>query len=99
MFAEVIDMKQTIMSLSKAKAKLLELSRAANDNGEAFILTKDGTPVSALVPMNEYEAFLETMEIEEDPALMKTLEKSLRDETAGRLWKRDKSGKWKKHSR
>ncbi len=39
-------MKQTIMSLSKAKAKLLELARAANDNGEAFILTKDGTPVS-----------------------------------------------------
>ncbi len=47
--------------------------------------------------MNEYEAFLETVEIEEDPALMRTLAKSLRDEKAGRLWSRDKSGKWKKH--
>ncbi len=92
-------MKQTIMSLTKAKAKLLELARAANDNGEAFILTKDGAPVSALIPMNEYEAFLETVEIEEDADLKKVLARSLRDEKAGRLWTRDKSGKWKKHSR
>ncbi len=92
-------MRQTIMSLSRAKAKLLELARAANDNGEAFILTKDGAPVSALVPMNEYEAFLETMEIEDDATLMKTLQKSLRDEKAGRLWTRDRSGKWRKYSR
>jgi len=92
-------MKQKIMSLSKAKARLLELARAANDNGESFILTKDGAPVSALVPMNEYEAFLETMEIEDDSDLMRTLAKSLRDEQSGRLWTRDKSGKWRKRSR
>ncbi len=92
-------MKHKIMSLSKAKAKLLELARTANDNGEAFILTKDGDPVSAPIPMNEYEAFVETMEIEQDSDLMKTLAKSLRDEKAGRLWVRDKSGKWKKHAR
>jgi PHD/YefM family antitoxin component YafN of YafNO toxin-antitoxin module len=78
---------------------LLELARATNDNGEAFVLTKDGASVSALIPMNEYEAFLETMEIEEDPALMRMLDKSLRDVKAGRLWTRDKSGKWRRRAR
>ncbi len=73
-------MKQKIISVSKAKAKLLELMRKVHEDGQAFLLTKDGEAVGALVPMQEYEALLETAEIMIDLEAFKDLEAALEDE-------------------
>ena len=87
-------MRHTILSVTKAKAKLLELTRKVNEDGEAFLLTKDGEPVSALVPIEDYEAVLETSDVKADRQTMKDLLAALEDERKSRLWKRDRSGKW-----
>lgn len=87
-------MRHKIISISTAKAKLLEISRKVNDDGEAFILTKDGNPIGAIVPMEDYEALLETSDIFADHETMKNLQNALKEEKKGKLWKRDKAGKW-----
>jgi len=92
-------MRHKIIPISKAKAKLLELIRKVSE-GNAYLLTKDGEPVGALIPMEDYEALLETADVLSDPQTLKDLEKALEDEKKGKLWKRDKSGRWikrKKH--
>ena len=92
-------MRHEIMSVTKAKAKLLDLTRKVQEDGRAYILTKDGEPVSALVPIEDYESLLETTEILADEKTMQDLNAALVDEQHGRLFKRDKDGKWVKHKK
>jgi hypothetical protein len=56
-------------------------------------------PVSALVPIEDYESLLETMDILADKKIMKDLTAALAGERRGRLFKRDKSGRWLKYKR
>lgn len=87
-------MRHKIIPISKAKATLLELARKVNDEGEAYLLTKDGEPVTALVPLQDYEALLETADVLADERTLSNLEAALEDEKRGRVWKRNKAGKW-----
>ena len=89
-------MRHRLIAISKAKARLLELSRKVNEEGEAYVLTKDGEAVSALIPMENYEALLETSDVLADQETLKNLEAALHDEKSGNLWKRDSHGKWSK---
>ena len=89
-------MRQKIISVSKAKAKLLELTRHVSEEGYAYVLTKDGEAVSALIPLRDYEALTETLDILSDQESLKNLDLALEDEKKSRLWKRDGSGKWVK---
>jgi len=92
-------MRHKIISVSMAKSKLLELVRNANEAGEAYLLTKDGEPIGALVPLADYEALLETADVLSDPNTLKDLEQALEDEKKSRLWKRDSKGQWIKNKK
>lgn len=92
-------MRHEILSASKAKATLLELIRRADTCGEAFVLTKDGQAVAALVPMEDYHALEETLEVEGDSSLMDALQLALTQAKQGKLWERDATGKWKRAAR
>lgn len=92
-------MRHTILSVTQAKARLLELTKQSNENGEAFLLTRDGSPVAALVPLEEYESILETADVLANPVSLASLEAALEDEQKGRLWKRDEKGRWVKQSK
>ena len=89
-------MRQKIISVSKAKAKLLELTRHVSEEGYAYVLTKDGEAVSALVPLKDYEALTETLDILSDEESLKNLNQALEEEKKSKLWKRDGNGKWTK---
>ena len=89
-------MRHKIIPISKAKATLLELARRVNEEGEAYLLTKDGEPISALVPLQDYESMLETADVLADQRTFSDLKEALEDERKGRIWKRDKTGKWVK---
>jgi prevent-host-death family protein len=92
-------MKHKYISISHAKAKLSELTREIVEEGAAYLLTKDGIPVSVLVPIEEYEAFIETDEILSNTKLLDDINAALDDEKRNKLWRRDKSGKWTKIKR
>jgi prevent-host-death family protein len=79
-------LRHEILSVSKAKAKLLDFVRKVQEEGRAYILTRDGEPVSALVPIEDYESLLETMDVLADKRTMKNLAVALADERCGRLF-------------
>jgi len=83
-----------LITISKAKQQLLELARRNRDLGESFILLKDGDPVSALLPFEEYESLLETLDIlEAEPDILHKIKKSEKEIAAGHYTV------WKKHPR
>lgn len=79
-----------MISVTKAKQKLLELARRSHDLGESFILLKDGEPMSAILPFDEYESLLETLDIlEDDPEILLKLKRAEREIKRGKfaVWK------------
>jgi len=79
-----------MISVSKAKQRLLELARRSHDLGESFILLEDGEPMGALVPFDEYESLLETLDIlEDDPDILAKLRRAEKDMKRGKcaVWK------------
>ena len=85
-----------MLTISKAKQQLLELARRNEELGESFIFLKDGNPVSALLPFEEYESILETLDIlETDPDILDKLKRAEREIAAGHytVWKKGKSRK------
>ncbi len=79
-----------LVTITKAKQKLLELARRNQELGESFVILKDGIPVSALLPFDEYEALLETLDIlESDPDILRKLKAAEKEVSAGKytVWK------------
>lgn len=79
-----------LIPISKAKQRLLELARRGEERSESFILLRDGVPVSALVPFDEYESLLETLDIlEQEPDILAKLRRAEREIKAGKgaVWK------------
>lgn len=80
-----------LLSITKAKQKLLELARRNQEVGESFIILKDGEPISALLPFEEYEAMLETLDIlETEPDILKKLKRAEKEIARGDFvtWKK-----------
>ena len=88
-----------IVPLSKAKERLLELARQVDEGGKRFLLVRDGVPVSMLIPVQEYEAWEETLAIIEDPQAMASLRRGLRDAAGGRVYRRSRDGRFAKSRR
>lgn len=79
-----------LISITEAKNKLPELTRRIQRLGESFVIVKDSQPVSALIPFDEYESFLETLDIlETEPDIAKKLKKAESEIKAGKyeVWK------------
>lgn len=82
-----------IISITQAKQRLLELSRRNVELGESFVMVKDAVPVSALIPFEEYEAMLETIDIlETEPDILKKLKRAEKEIARGKFveWKAKK---------
>jgi len=80
-----------LLTISKAKQQLLDLARRNQELGESFIILKDGEPVSALLPFEEYEALLETLDIlETEPDILAKLKKAEKQIAGGHytVWKK-----------
>lgn len=83
-----------LVSITKAKQHLLELARRNEEAGDSFILIKKGEPVSALLPFDEYESLLETLDIlETEPDILKKLKSAEREIAAGHYttWRKGKT--------
>lgn len=87
-------MRHKIISVSTAKTKFLELARKVNEEGVAYVITKDGDSIGALIPMESYESMLETSDILSDQETLANIETALEEVKTHKLWKRDKNGRW-----
>jgi len=74
-----------IIPASKAKTYFSDLLRRIRERHESFAITQRGKVEGVLMSIEEYESLIETLEILSDRELMKSIERGLKDEKAGRL--------------
>lgn len=73
-----------LISITEAKQRLTDLARRNREQGETFVLLRDSEPVSALVPFDEYESMIETLDIlEQHPTIVSDLAKARADIAKG----------------
>ena len=80
---------QEILPVTKVKRNLLDIIKRMEEEETTIALTRNGEPVSVMMPLSRYEALLETIDILSDKQIMKSLEKSKRDFKSERLFSHD----------
>jgi len=75
---------QEILPVTRVKKDLLEIIKRMEKLGEVVTITRNGVPVTVMLPFDRYEGLLETIEILSDPKTMKFLKQSLKDFESGR---------------
>lgn len=72
---------------SKAKTHFSKLLKRIREQHESFAITQRGKIQGILMSIEEYESLIETLEILSDRELMESIDRGMRDERAGRLYK------------
>ncbi len=72
------------VSVTQAKAQLLDLIRQLGKQQESVGITRDGVPTAVLLSMEHFEGLMETLEILSDQKTIRPLRKSLKQAQAGR---------------
>jgi prevent-host-death family protein len=82
---EYADDVAKILPVREFRARLSELLNDVADRRDHVLVTRNGKPAAALVPIDEYQALEETAEILSDPDALAAIEAGLaeiaRDET------------------
>jgi len=76
------------VSVTEAKNKLLDLIRSLKSRQEIVAITRDGVPSAVLLSMDQFEGFMETIEILSDQKTMRALRRAM---------KQAKAEKWMSH--
>jgi prevent-host-death family protein len=84
----MINISETIPA-SKAKTHFSNLLKRIREHHESFAITQRGKIEGVLMSYEEYESLIETLEILSDKELMRSVERGLKDEKAGRVHKHE----------
>ena len=78
--------------ITEVRDELTSLPEQLTHTHETVTVTRRGKPVLAILPWEEYEALVETLDVLSDPELMATLRQSLKEVKQGKLipWERAK---------
>lgn len=80
---------QEILPVTKVKRNLLDIIKRMEEEETTIALTRNGEPVSVMMPLSRYEALLETIDILSDKQILKSLEKSKTDFNSKRIFSHD----------
>jgi antitoxin YefM len=72
------------VSVTEAKNTLLDLIRGLQSSQEIVAITRDGVPSAVLLSMDQFEGFMETIEILSDQKTMRALRRAMKQAKAGR---------------
>lgn len=73
------------MTATEARKKFYAVILSAQRPGATVTITHDGLPKVVMMSFEEYEGWLETMEIMSDPSLMADIQEALREAKAGKI--------------
>ena len=76
---------EAYMSVSTAKARLLEVLRRIEEQRAKVVITKNGIPKAVLLNYEDFEGLLETIDILSDSKTVSGIKKGLKDIKAGRM--------------
>lgn len=77
-------MNRTI-PLKEARAKFSTLVEKADRLSERFVVTKNGLPKAVVMSADEFESWVETLELLSNPRAVKALERGLKQAKAGKF--------------
>lgn len=69
---------------SEAKKRLLELIRDADESFERYCITRNGEPKAVLLSVDDYEGWLETLEIMSDKEAVAEIKQARKELKAGK---------------
>ncbi len=75
----------TTLTVTEAKAHFLELVRNSDKRLERFVITKQGKPAVVVMNADEFEGWLETLEIMSDKKALKEIRKAKRELGLGKI--------------
>ena len=73
------------MPITEVRDELTSLPEQLSHTHETVTVTRRGKPVLAILPWEEYETLVETLDVLSDPELMATLRQSLKEAKQGKL--------------
>jgi len=73
------------LSVSSAKARLLEILRKIEEQHSKVVITKNGAPKAILMNFEDFEGLLETVDILSDAETVRGIRKGLQDVKARRV--------------
>jgi len=76
----------TYLTVTEAKAHLLDIIRKADSSMQHFIITKSGKPKAIIMSLDEYEGWLETLEIMSDKKALKDIRKAEKELAQGKSY-------------
>ncbi len=71
-----------IIPLKEARQKFSSLVDRVDRLSERFVVTKNGTPRAVLMSAEEFESWVETLELMSNPKAVKALEQGLKEAKA-----------------
>ncbi len=78
------------VTVTQAKAQLLELIRRLNKQHDSVGITRDGIPTAVLLSMDYFEGLMETLDILSDQTTLRHLRRSLKQAQSDQ-WETEKS--------
>jgi prevent-host-death family protein len=86
---DIMEDFQEILPITKVKRNLLDIIKRMEQEETTIALTKNGEPVSVMMPLSRYEALLETIDILSDKQIVKSLEQSKTEFNSKRVFSHD----------
>jgi prevent-host-death family protein len=74
----------TVITVTEAKAHFLELVRDSDKRLERFIITRQGKPAAVVMNADEFEGWLETLEIMSDKKALREIRKAKKELEQGK---------------
>lgn len=74
----------TTLTITEAKARFLELIRNSDKRLERFLITKQGKPAAVVMSADEFEGWLDTLEIMSDKRTLEEIRKAKREIEQGK---------------
>ena len=72
------------LPVTEARAKLLQLVKAADERFDRTVITSNGKPAAVIMSYEEYEAWEETLEVLSDPEAMRAIREADEELAAGK---------------
>ncbi len=72
-------------TLSEVKAHLPQILTEVEDLGESVVVTRSGRPAGVILPVDEYEGLMETLEILSDSEALEGIRRGLADIESGNV--------------
>lgn len=76
----------TALTVTQAKNRFLKMVRDTDKRLAHFLITKQGRPVAIMMSVDEYEGWLETLEILSNKRMVKEIRKALRELKKGKYY-------------